>query len=781
MKKLVCLLVILFSQFATPIWAQEAFVVKKIEFQGLQRVSSSTLITYLPIKPGQVLQPAKTAAVLRSLYKTGFFDRITLSREGNTLIIHVVERPTIGQLKITGNSIIPTDKLTSVMKTLDVAEGRVYNPVVLERIKQSLLNQYYQLGRYNARVDITATPMTRNRLLVKIDISEGLVAKIKRISIIGNHVFDESTLLKQLDITTTGMFTFITQKDRYSEDKLEASVEKLRNYYMDHGYLRFEVKSAQAEVTPDRKSVYITMVVSEGEPYTVERYDLTGQFVVPREELLKSITIKPGETFSRQKILDSEKSITSKLGDKGYIFATITLHPQINDQTHKVILVFDINPGKRAYVRNVTFSDNTRTNDVVLRREVEQMEAAPASTTRLENSKQRLSLLPYIKDVDMSVKPVPDVDDQVDVNYKVKEDSSAQASFKVGYSQLYGAMLGAGLNQKNFFGTGNTFGINFNRSKVEQFYGVEYTNPYYTPEGISRSFSFSISRVDPGSTANVDNSYTNNEYDLGVLYGIPVSQEIGVFNRVFIGATYQNTLINPNNNPAYISNQVNTFIQQHGRRFQEGDIRLGYSRDSRDKAIFPTRGVLQSMFVDAYVPLSSGSLTFYTLNYHGKWYQPLTDQFIVLTKANFGYGNSIHGMRDFPFFRYYYAGGIDSVRGYQGYTLGPRDSLGKALGGNVLADASVGLIFPNYLSDNLRTTAFIDAGNVYSSLNNRNFGGLSTNSGPIRYSVGVEADWLTPFGPVELSLAKGINARNGHNDIRGDDEEAFQFSLGANF
>ncbi|MBV9575156.1 MAG: outer membrane protein assembly factor BamA [Gammaproteobacteria bacterium] len=782
MKKLIgLLLIILVSQFANVSWAQEAFVVRKIEFQGLQRISTQTVENYLPIHTGQRLQATQTAAVLRSLYKTGFFDRITLSRENNTLIIHVIERPTIGQLKITGNSVIPTDKLTAVMKTLDVAEGRIYNPVVLEKIKQSLLNQYYQLGRYNARVTITSTPMSRNRVLVKIDISEGLVAKIRRISIIGNHVFDEKTSINQLDITTTGIFTFFTQKDRYSEEKLDSSVEKLRNYYMDHGYLRFEVKSAQAQVTPDRKSVYITMVVSEGQAYAIESFDLAGQLILPRAELIKSIDLKPGEIFSRQKVMDSEKAITAKLGDKGYIFAAITLHPQVNDQTHKVILIFEVNPAKREYIRHVTFSDNTRTNDVVLRREVEQMEAAPASTALLENSKQRLSLLPFVKDVDMSVKPVAEKNDQVDVNYKVKEDNSAQASFKVGYSQLYGALIGAGLNQKNFLGTGNTFGINFNRSKLEQFYGIDYTNPYYTPDGISRSFSFSVSRVDPGSAANVDSSYTNNEYDFGVLYGIPVGQEAGIFNRVYAGVTYQNTLINLNSDSTSVSSQVSDFTQRHGRRFQEADFRLGYSRDSRDKAIFPTRGTLQTIFADGFAPISSGSLSFYTLNYHGKWYQPINDSFIVLTKANLGYGNGIHGIGDFPFFRYYYSGGIDSVRGYQGYTLGPRDSLGKALGGNMLADASAGLIFPNYISDSLRTTAFVDAGNVYSSLNNRNFGGYSTTSGAIRYSAGLEADWLTPFGPVELSLAKALNVRNGHSDIRGDDEEAFQFSLGANF
>lgn len=772
MKKITTWLILFQLFIFSAAWAQQDFVVRKIEIQGLQHISAATVESYLPIKRGQVLHAGKTADILRALYRTGFFDRITLTKQDNTLIIHVVERPTIGQLKITGNSIIPTDKLTSVMKTLDITEGSIYNPAVLDKIKQSLLNQYYQLGRYNARVDITTTPMSRNRLFVKIDISEGLVAKVRRISIIGNHVFSEQTLIKQMDITTTNLFTFFTQTDRYSEEKLETSLERLRAYYLDHGYLRFEVKSAQGQITPDRKSVYVTIVIAEGKPYTVEKFLVQGQLPVPHEEIMKNINIKPGEPFSRQKIISAEKAITADLGSKGYMFANIDLRPQVNDDTHKVVLVFIIHPGKRAYVRHVTFSDNTRTNDVVLRREILQMEAAPASTASLDDSKQRLSLLPYIKEVDMSVKPVDEAEDQVDVNYKVKEDNSAQATFKVGYSQTDRVILGAGLNQKNFFGTGNTLGINFSHSKYIQNYGIDYTNPYYTPEGISRSFSFLVSRVNPGG-AGVDSGYTSNEYAAGMMFGIPMGQERGVFSRAQAGVYYQNTLINLI--PGKVSNQINSYINRHGRHLQELDMRVGFSRDSRDKAIFPTRGILQSMYLDAYAPLDHQSVSFYTFNYSGKWYQPLTDQFIVMSKAGLGYGNGLHGARDFPFIKNYYAGGIDTVRGYQGYTLGPRDSNYKPFGGNLLMNGTISLIFPNYISDNLRTSAFVDAGNVYSSLNNRGFGGQSSNAGPVRYSAGIEADLLTPLGPIELSLAQPLNLR------RHDERETFQFALGANF
>jgi outer membrane protein insertion porin family len=772
MKKLLLILVML-SQFAVAAWA-DGFVIQNIKIEGLQRVSPSTVENYLPVKRGQEMSSAKSAAVMQSLYKTGFFDDISLSQQGSTLVIHVTERPTIGKLDIKGNSVIPTDKLTAVMKSLDIAEGRVYNAALLEKIRQSLLNQYYTLGRYNARVEVKTVQMSRNRIQVTIDISEGLVATVKRITIIGNHVFKESTLASQLDLDTSGLFSIVTQSDRYSEEKLESSLDKLRGYYLDRGYLHFQIKSSQAQVTPDRKSVYVTVVIDEGEPYTIESYAIEGKLPLDRAEIDKRVMVKPGDVFSRQKILDTEKNLTKYFGENGYIFTNVSIRPEVNDKTRKVKLIFMVAPGKRTYVRHITFSENNRTNDEVLRREVMQFEAAPVSTNNLEETKQRLSLLPYIKDVEMSVKPVPGKSDQVDVNYKVKEDSSAQASFKVGYSQIYHVILGAGINQKNFMGTGNTLGINFQRSKFEQFYSIDYTDPYYTIDGVSRSFSLSLSKTDPGTATRVNNAYTTNEYAAGVLYGIPVGQERGAINRILVGLSGSSTLVSLV--PGNVSNQVNTFVTRNGRRYDEADFRLGYSRDSRDKSIFPTRGMLQTVFLDVFAPITSNGVAFYMMNYHGKLYVPLSQDFILLTKGNLGYGNGFHGLSDYPFFKNYYAGGIDSVRGYQGFTLGPTDSQnGYAYGGNMLVDASIGMIFPNYLSDSLRTSVFVDAGNTYSSGDNRNFGGRSTNSGPIRLSTGIEADWLTPLGPIQLSLAKTLNSRPG------DDIDAFQFAMGANF
>jgi outer membrane protein insertion porin family len=764
----VLLFVSLLGLFIAPAWAGNTFVVQKVEIEGLQRISPETVYSYLPATQGQSLNASKTAAIIKALYKTGFFEHITLSRSGNKLIINVEERPTIGQLKISGNSFIPTDKLTSVMKGLDIAEGRVYNRAILERITQSLLNQYYQLGRYNAKVNVSVTPEERNRVIVKIDISEGLVARIQRINIIGNHAFSNHTLEKQLTITTPSLYTFFTQTDRYSEEKLGESLESLRNYYLDRGYIKIDVKSSQVSITPDRKNVYINLVVDEGVPYKVKGYELTGDLILPREELVKLIKIKPGQTFSRQAVVDTEKAISDTLGNKGYLYTTVSLSPQVDDTTKQIWLNFQVKPGKRTYVRHIYFSDNSKTNDEVLRREMQQMESGVVSTAQLDESKRRLRLLPYIRDVEMSVKPVPQSDDQVDVNYKVTEDNAAALTGSIGYSQVEHILLGAGVTQKNFLGTGKTLGVNFQRGRFGQEYSVNYTDPYYTLDGISRTISASVSSYDPGAL-HLTNSYTTNEYDVSDIYAIPIFQEKHAINRLQLGYGYQNTLVNFSAGQPSI--EVQNFINTYGRRFQQLDLIAGMSRDSRDKAIFPTNGALQSIGVNLFLPLNK-KLTYYTFNYSGKWYHPIVNDFLFSAKGVLAYGNNFQKGRDFPFFKNFYAGGIDSVRGYTDNTLGPEDSNQRPSGGNFLLDGSVALIVPNYISDNLRTSLFVDGGNVYKTYDNRVTGG--TASGALRYSAGVAVDWLTGMGPVTMSLARALNANH-------DKLTMFQFSLGANF
>ena len=782
MKKIFLVFLLVITSLSMTAFAANSFVVQKIEIEGLQRISPSTVYSYLPIKQGQVLRPGETAEVIKTLYDTGFFEHIRLVRQGNHLVINVVERPTIGQLKIIGNSIIPKDKLTTVMGSVDIAEGKVYNAEVLDKIKQSLLSQYYQLGRYNARVDATITPMERNRVRVTIVISEGLAAKIRHINFIGNHAYSATTLTHQLTLSTPGLLTFFSQADRYSEEKLESSLAGLRNFYLDHGYVKFDVKSAQVMITPDRKSILLTLVIDEGVPYKIKGVALTGDLILPRSELTKLIQIKPGDTFSRQELMNTEKAITDALGNIGYIFTEVRLIPTIDDVKKEVFVALDIKPGKRSYVRHIYFTDNNKTNDGTLRREMEQMESAMVSTKLLQQSKLRLSRQAYLKDVDMSVLPVPGTDDQVDINYKVKEDNAAQANVSIGYSRFEHVILSAGLNQKNFLGTGNTLGFNLSRSRYQSYYGVDYTNPYITQDGISRTLNFNLSQFNPKNT-NLSSSYSSNQYSASDVYGIPIGQEEAAFNRVQIGYGYEGTLVHLNQNASQVSGQVNDFVTRNGRHFQQLDLITGISRDSRDKGIFPTSGMLHSLSATVFLPATSQALKYYNFGYSTKWYYPINDHFITITKGDIAYGSSFNGgSKNYPFFKNFYFGGIGSLPGYSSNSLGPKDSNQDPTGGNLLVDATFGLIFPNYISDNLRTDIFVGGGNVYNTFDNRNVGG--TASGHLRAAYGLEAGWLTPMGLIDVSLAKAMNPIRAKQDQTGrlsDDEQVFDFSLGANF
>ncbi len=748
-----------------------AFTLRHIKVVGNERIPAATVLRYLPVHPGQELTGARSGAIMNALYQTGFFQRVSLGRDGNTLVIHVVERATIGQLKITGNSAIPTDKLKEVMKGVGIAEGLTYNDVIIDKIRQSLLNQYYLLGRYNARVDIKQTPLDHNRLAVTIAISEGLIAKIDRITIIGAHAFSESTLLKQLDLTTPGLFTVFTSSDQFSQDKLQSSIEKLRNYYMDRGYIHFTIQSSKVQITPDRKSIYLTIAINEGSVYKVSGVSVAGQHIVANDALLKAVNIANGSLFSRQAVLAGEKAMSDVLGDRGYIYATVDVKPAFDEAAKTVQLNFLVNPGKLIYVRHIFFIDNTRTNDNALRRQMLQMEAAPVSSKRLEQSKERLNRLPYVSNAEIAVQPVANHPDQVDVGYKFKENSAAQANFGISYGQVGGFGLLAGLNQKNFLGTGNTLGFNFSRNRYIQTYAMNYTNPFYTPDGVSRSFDAFVSKTNPRG-GNLATGFTTDQYHLGVTYGFPVGADDGASNQFILGAAYDETRVNIVNG---VDNQVLDFVARHGHDFRQLELTTGFSHDTRNSYYFPTTGNEQSVYLNVFAPLGARALKYYKATYDGVWYQPIIGKFVGMAHGGLGYGNSFNGgATNFPFFSNYYAGGFGSVRGYTANTLGPKDNLANSIGGNEMVDGSVGIIFPNPFPEHLRTTLFFDAGNVYNSYNNRRYGGSS--SGPLRYATGIDAEWLIPmWGQINLAFGKALNHKPG------DDTRFFDFTMGTSF
>ncbi len=739
--------------------ADTAFTIKRIDVRGVQRVSVGTVLSYLPVSTGDVLRPSNTPAIIENLYKTGFFADVKLYRSGNTLVIEVVERPTIGEVKVTGNHVISTDQIKETLKEAGLEKGQVFNQSTLSGLEQALKVQYFDLGRYNANVTATATSQTRNRVKIDITISEGKAAKIRRINIVGNHAFSEKKLLSELHLKPPSIWslTFLTQADLYNKQKLDADLEQLKSYYMDRGYLQFKMAATQVAVSTDRKSVYITVRVEEGEKYTFSGFKLSGQLILPKEQLTRVIAIKPGDTFSRKIIIDADSKMGDLLGNEGYAFARIVPEPKIDEKRRQVFVNFAIEPGKRIYVRRINFSGNVKTADYALRQVLRQFEASVFSLGNIQESERQLKKSGYVKTVEIKTPMVPGTDDQVDLDFNFTENPSATAYVSVGYGSD-GVQFGAGLSQQNFLGTGNYLDLNYNQTAYSKSANIGYNDPYFKPNGAQLGYSVYYNTFDPTDLDLA--SYSNEKYGGRVSYNIPVSEKDDFVNFA-LGVEHQRI-----EKQGSASTQIIDFIDQHGTTFNQGIFSMGWSRNGYDKPTFPNRGLHQSLFGNLYLPLDSRSLSYYTITYNAHYYHPLTQFFIFNARAGFGYGDGLGSTGDLPFYQNYFAGGIDTVRGYQTDTLGPRDSTDDPIGGNILVDGSVGLVILPLSTDSLRTSVFFDGGNTFD--NRFDFDEL-------RYSVGIQEDWHSPIGPLEFSLAMPLNANHG------DDKQYFQFLIGTSF
>jgi outer membrane protein insertion porin family len=772
------LVIVLSATIALPFTQALAFIVNNIRIEGLSYISRDTVLNYVPVKTGQEFNPSDASSVLQTLYATGFFSDVNLGRQGNTLVIQVVERATIGAIHITGNKLIKTDKLMEALKSVGIALGNPYDSSNLAEIQKALEQQYYSVGRYTAKVTTNVIPEARNRVSVNINIFEGKVAKVKQVQIIGNNAFPEKRLLKNFSLTTWKLWSFITHGNDYSKDKLDSDLAALQNFYFDRGYLRFKVDSYTAALTPDKKYVYITVHITEGPVFYVKGFELGGDLLGQDAQVRKLITLKQGEIFSRQKILLINKRIQYFYGNQGYAFTDVIIDPQINDQDHTVFLKFIVKPGKRVYVRRINFSGNTATADYVLRREMRQMEGGLYSLSNITESKRRLDNLGYLQNIKVQTVPVTGQPDQVDLDYQVSEMSSASAKVQAGYSDLYGLLYGASVSEDNLFGTGKHVGVSFNHSSYASVYNFNYTNPYYTDSGISRSINVFWQKYTPGNVGIT--SYTFNALGANVSYGWPVSEYSGInlgygYQHITLNTGSCNLLQTQFNLSGCPPLEIHNFTSAHGTNFNQFNLTTGWQRTTYDRALLPTSGTKQSFGVDLGVPILSNSLDYYLLSYQAGGYLPLIKQFIFHVNGQVGYGNG-YGKFDngkappnsnLPFFKNYFAGGIDSVNGYQGNTLGPLDSHGNPLGGNVLAIGSASLIFPNAISQNLRTALFFDAGNVYDN----QFVGSE-----LRCSVGISAQWWIPnIGPLEFSFGEPLNPRSS------DRLERFQFSVGTSF
>ena len=648
------------------------------------------------------------------------------------------------------------------LREVGFAEGRVFDQSQLDQLERELRRQYFSAGKYGVRIESSLQPLDNNRVAVSIDVSEGKAAKIKQINIIGNQTFKEKKLLKTFELTGKTLLSFFTKNDQYSRQKLSADLETLRSFYLDVGYVNFNIDSTQVSITPDKKDIYITINITEGDQYTISGVKLAGELILPEEELFDYIIVREGSLFSRRDVTNSSTFLTDKLGSEGYAFTNVNSIPDIDEDNKTVAITFFVDPGKRVYVRRVNFSGNTRTRDEVVRRELRQQEGGWISTPNVERGKIRMQRLGYFKDVNVETPAVPNSADQVDVEYTVEEKPFGNFLAGIGFSQTQGIILQTSITQDNFLGSGKRIQFAFNNSKVNQRLSLGYVNPYYTVDGISRGFNINYQKTQ-AFDANVT-AFDSRVFGGGVSFGIPVTE----YNFISVAMNYENTRLSED---GFFATQVQDFVDRNGNEFDILRLSAAAAYDTRNKTILPERGVFHQISAELAVPSFGDSLEFYKLSYRGQYFRPIFADFIFAMKADLGYGDGYGGLKELPFFENYYAGGPRSVRGYEENTLGPLDSFGRPLGGNIKVVGGAEIIVPvPFLKDfdQVRMAGFFDAGNVYGNDEKFSFNKL-------RYSVGLSGIWVSPFGLVSVSLSKAISEKPG------DQVQQFQFTFGNSF
>ncbi|MEQ9546347.1 MAG: outer membrane protein assembly factor BamA [Marinobacter sp.] len=748
----------------------DEFTVSDIEVEGLQRVSAGTVFSSFPVSIGEPVDEAELAGAIKDLFRTGLFTDIDASRDGGALILTVRERPSITSIEIEGNKNIETDMLMDALAGAGLEEGQVFRRATLERLELEILRSYISQGRYNARVKATAENLPRNRVAIGLEINEGDVAAIHHMNIIGNEQFSDEELLDLFELRTSSWWNSITNADKYARERLSGDLESLRSFYLDRGYLDFNVESSQVSISPDKKQVFIAIALNEGSQYTVSDVQLRGELIVDEEELRELISIEEGDIFSRSTMTAVSERLSRRLGREGYAFANVNAVPEpAEDNTASV--TFYVEPGKRAYVRRVNFEGNVSTRDEVLRQEMTQMEGGVASTDRIEYSKTKLERLGFFQTVDVQTTPVPGTDDMVDVTYSVVEQPTGSLSASVGFSQASGVILGANVSENNFFGSGKRVSFGVNVSDSIKSANFSYTDPYYTVDGVSRGFSLFARETD--FEEQDISSYLLDEYGGRLSFGYPTDR----ITRLNFGVGYTLSKLKGG---VFTSQEVQEFIEEEGSDFNNYFLFGSWRRSTLNRGVLPTDGYSHSLSADVAVPGSD--LTFYKLSHKTDFYQPLNENqtWVLRGRTEVGYGDGYDGRDVMPFYEHFYAGGYGSVRGYEANSLGPRATNSPndlsdpdPFGGSVLTEGSLELIFPTPFagdSRSMRTAFFVDAGQVFDP--DRDFDPAADE---LRLSAGVGFQWITAVGPLAFSLAKPLN------DKSGDDTQIFQFSLGQTF
>ncbi len=755
-KLLSALLAALFSAAA---FAIQPFVIKDIRVEGAQRTEAGTVFSYLPVKVGESMDDDKAAAAIKALYATGFYSDVRLEVENDVLIVFLVERPAISQIEINGAKEFTKDNLKDGLKTAGISEAKIFDRSLLDRAEKEIKRQYTSRGFYSAKVSATVTPIERNRISLTFTIDEGEVSKIVDINIIGATAFSESTLLKEFELTTGGWFSWFTKDDQYSKQKLSGDLEKLKSYYLNRGYLEFNIESTQVSITPDKEKIYITVNISEGAVYKITDIKFQGELKITEAEMRSLLLFKPGETFSRQKVVDSVKQISDRLGNDGYSFANINPVPEPDRTNKTATFTMFVDPGRRVHVRRINVQGNSRTRDEVVRREMRQLESAWYSNEKIARSKERLERTSFFEDINIETPSVPGSNDQVDLNVTVKERNTGSLQFGVGYSSSEKLTVSASVSQANIFGSGNQLSFRINNSQISKAYEVSYLNPYWTADGVARGFD--LYQRDLNTASLSTGSYNSVSTGAGVRFGVPVTE----YDGINFGVGIERTKLGLDDfSPIRYIDYVNTF----GARSDTLRGSLGFSRDTRDSIYFPRNGYLIEAGLEAGLP--GGDVKFYRFQSKVQYLRPIWGPIVLNVNAEFGYANG-YGGKPLPFFKNFYAGGVDSVRGFEQSSLGPKDINGEYVGGNRRIVGNFELLFPmpGVKGDkSVRLSTFIDVGNVFAA-NEK----LKLNE--LRSSVGLAVSWFSPVGPLKFSLAKPLKQKPE------DKVERFQFLLGRVF
>lgn len=751
--------------YATISFALDTFIIKDIQVEGLQRTDAGTVFSALPVKVGDTMDDDLATVAIKALYKTGFFKDVRIEVEGEVLVVTVQERSSIAQIDLSGNKSVPSDKMLEGLKQIGISNGQIFDKATLDRAEQEIKRQYLAQGKYAATVKTTSSPLERNRVAVRFDIVEGAVSKIRNINIVGNRAYSTDDLRAEFLLTTPNWMSWWNKNDQYSKQKLNADLETLRSFYMNNGYLEFNIESTQVSITPDKMDIYITINIAEGEKYTITGIKLAGDTIVPEKELRDLIQIQPGDSFNREKITQSSKAISDRLSNDGYAFSNVNPVPEVDKDAHTAAFTFFIDPGKRVYVRRINVAGNSRTKDEVIRREVRQLESSWYASNRIDRSKERLVRTQFFSDVNIETPAVPSTADQVDLNISVKEQNTGSVQFGAGLSSNEGVVFGATVNQNNFLGTGNRVSAQVNTGQVNTVYSLSYTDPYFTPDGVSRGFDIYKRDVDTSRLQIA--SFNTFSLGGGVRFGIPLNE------RDFLNFGMAVDLTTVELNPASPQQYLRFCANTSGCGSDSVVGTVSWIHDSRDNILFTNKGVLQRLTLEGSLPVLD--LQYYKIDYKHSWYKELNNDLTLMLNGEIGYAAS-YGGKNFPFFKNFFSGGVNSVRGYNVASLGPRDidpTRGRdfAVGGQKLLVGNAELFFPVpgvTDSKQFRMSAFVDGGNVFSQEQ-------SYDVGDLRYSAGLGLSWFSPFGPLKLVFAKALNPQPT------DDLQVLQFQFGQQF